>query len=62
MEKPKFDSAMPGLAALGGIVTGILGLILTFVAMQNGEIMAAALFLLAAAVAFGALVNAIFRS
>ncbi len=59
--KPNSESAVPGLVVVGGILTGLAGLVLSVVALVNGYETAAGLFMLAAAVAFGALANALFR-
>lgn len=51
-------SAIPGLAVLGAMVTGTLGVILALVTVTGPQ---SALYLVAAAVAFGLLANALFR-
>jgi FtsH-binding integral membrane protein len=61
-KRPSTESAVPGYVAAAAILTGGTGLVLSVVAYVNGQEIGAGLFLLAAAIAFGALVNAFFRS
>lgn len=58
--KPGSESAVPGLVILGGLATGVAGLLLSVVAFIQGREIGAGLFLLAAAVAFGSLAKALF--
>lgn len=52
---------MPGLAVVGALVTGAGSLFGAFVATGNGDFAGGGLFLVAAAVAFGLLCNAVYR-
>ena len=52
---------MAGLAALGGVVTGFLGFLLCVFLVLTGSADAAAVSLLAAALAFGLVANALLR-
>lgn len=59
--RPSSDSAIPGLVVAGGMLTGVSAVILSIVALLGGQEVGAGLFMLAAAVVFGALANAVFR-
>jgi len=67
MEQSDHDSAnrsspaLPGLAVVGALVTGAGSLFGAFVATGNGDFAGGGLFLVAAAVAFGLLCNAVYR-
>ncbi|WP_278471340.1 hypothetical protein [Gimesia maris] len=54
-------SAEAGLVYFGGILTGFLGMIGSAVAFFNSEIEGGSLYLLASAVVFGLLANAMYR-
>ena len=49
------------LSVIGGSTTGVLGVVFGVLACLNGDGAAAGMFLLAAAVAFGLLANALLR-
>lgn len=51
-------SAIPGLAVLGAMLTGILGMVLALWTVKEWQ---SAVYLVAAALAFGLLANAVFR-
>jgi hypothetical protein len=50
-----------GLAALGGVVTGALGLVAALFPFFDGDFTATGLCLIAAALSFGLLANAVLR-
>jgi hypothetical protein len=50
-----------GVALYGSVVTGLAGLGVALFGMFSGQLQAAALGVLAAAIAFGALINALLR-
>jgi hypothetical protein len=51
----------PGHSIIGSLATGILGLFFAVFALFRGEISAAGICLIAAALAFGLLANAVYR-
>jgi hypothetical protein len=53
--------ALPGLAVLGAFVTGVCGLLVAVVAVVSGDFVGAGVGLVASALAFGLLANAVFR-
>lgn len=60
--KPGSASAVPGLVVAAGMLTGTAGLILSIIALFGGQEIGAGLFMLAAALAFGLMANAVFRA
>lgn len=58
----KTSSRLAGLAALGSVVSGILALFGALFPFFNGDYAAAGFMLIAAALAFGMLANAVFRA
>ncbi len=54
-------SIAAGLSVAGALLTGAGGLFGGFVATGNGDFVGGGIYLLAAAVAFGLLTNAVFR-
>lgn len=59
-QQRKVDNA-PGLVALGGGITGIVSLVAAMFPFFSGDYVGAGLCLIAAALAFGLLANAVFR-
>jgi len=55
------SSWLIGVATVGGIITGVGGLFAAFLAFLSGQLQAAGVCLIAAAVAFGILANAALR-
>jgi hypothetical protein len=60
-EDPKTLNAIIGLVAVGSSVTGVGSLIAALVAFLSGELTAAGMCLMAAALSFGLLANALLR-
>jgi hypothetical protein len=56
----QFDTII-GLVTLGGAITGVAGLVVAFVALLSGEFVATGVCLVAAALSFGLLANALIR-
>ena len=62
MGDPQAGSTFSGLSAIGGIVSGILGILVAILAIVNAsDYIGAGISLLAAGVAFGLLANALNR-
>lgn len=61
-DRNRTSRRIAGLAVLGGAVTGILALIGALYPFFNGDYASAGFMLIAAALAFGMLANAIFRA
>lgn len=57
----KWTNWILGLFLVGGILTGVVSFIAALIALLYGNISSAAIFLVAAALAFGLLTNAILR-
>ena len=51
----------PGHSIIGSLVTGVLGLLFAVFALFRGELSSAGICLIAAALAFGLLANAVYR-
>jgi hypothetical protein len=59
-DRRKLDTII-GLAAIGSSITGVASLIVAIFPFFNGEFVAAGACLIAAALSFGLLANAVFR-
>lgn len=59
-DRRRLDSII-GLAALGSAVTGVVSLVAALFPLFSGEFLAAGVCLLAAALSFGLLANAVLR-
>lgn len=53
--------AIMGLVTLGGAITGVAGFVAALVAFFNGDFAATGVCLIASALSFGLLANAVFR-
>jgi hypothetical protein len=51
-----------GLAAVGSAVIGVVSFIAAFFPFLNGDFLSAGIFMIAAALSFGFLANAVFRT
>lgn len=61
-DRNKTPRRLAGLAALGSAASGIIALLGALFPLVNGDYAAAGMMLIAAALAFGLLANAVFRA
>jgi len=60
-DEHKRQDTLVGLAILGSGITGVASLIVGFISLSDGDLIAVGVCLIAAALAFGLLANALLR-
>lgn len=58
-DKSGWVNSLVGISTIGGVITGIAGLLVALVSVLSGELLAAGACLIAAALAFGLLAGAL---
>ncbi len=58
-DKSGWVNSLVGISTIGGVITGIVGLLIALVSVLSGEWLAAGACLIAAALAFGLLAGAL---